>query len=265
MTRSKKRQPVLFLGHGNPLNAIRDNTFSRRLFELGKEIPPPEAILCVSAHWMTNGTWITRMRNPRTIHDFYGFPQELFDVRYPAPGSPEIADRIRSEIETPRIGADDEEWGLDHGSWSVLRHLYPKADIPVLQLSLDMTRPAGDHLRLGEKLRSLRDQGILIIGSGNIVHNLSKVDFDDQAKPFPWAVAFDDWVKERLIQRDYTALAESATRSEIGKLSVPTPDHWYPLFYPLGASDPSDSLRFEYEGVENASISMRCFSLGIAR
>jgi 4,5-DOPA dioxygenase extradiol len=259
------RMPVLFIGHGNPMNAILENRFSDCLASLGKRIPRPRAILCVSAHWMTKGTWITRMPSPRTIHDFYGFPQSLFDVQYPAPGSPDIADAIRNEIKSPVIQADDTEWGLDHGSWAILKHLYPQADIPVLQLSLDMTRPALDHLRIGTHLKSLRDQGILIIGSGNIVHNLRTIDFDTDAKPFQWAIDFDQWVKEKVIHRDFELLAKDGTSSEIGRLSIPTPDHWYPLFYVLGASDPSDRLRFEYEGIENASISMRCFSFGFDR
>lgn len=262
MTR-RTRMPVVFIGHGNPMNALLDNAFSQKLTDLGRDIPRPEAILCVSAHWMTEGTWVTRMPKPKTIHDFYGFPKELFAVEYPAPGSPEIADLIRAEVDRPRIGADESAWGLDHGTWSVLRHMYPRADVPVLQLSLDMTLPSEAHLEIGEKLRGLRDRGILLVGSGNIVHNLRKIDFESGAKPFDWAVEFDEWVKERLELREYSALAKEATNTGIGKLSIPTPDHWYPLFYPLGASDENDRLSFEYEGIENASISMRTFTLGL--
>jgi 4,5-DOPA dioxygenase extradiol len=266
MTRSSgaERLPVLFIGHGNPMNAIADNTFTRRLGELGREITRPKAILCVSAHWMTEGSWVTRMPKPKTIHDFYGFPKELFDVQYPAPGSPEYADLIVSEVKDPKLYAENETWGLDHGTWSVLKHMYPKADVPVLQLSIYMEQPPEYHFLLGQQLLALRNQGVLIVGSGNIVHNLRKIDFSDDAKPFDWAIEFDEWVKERIEGGDYGSLVSSATSSEAGKLSIPTPDHWYPLLYSLGASDKQDRLRFEYEGIEHGSISMRCLSLGLA-
>lgn len=256
------RLPVLFLGHGNPMNAIEENGFTRRLATLGQELPRPKALLVVSAHWMTRGTWVTRMDRPRTIHDFYGFPQALFDVQYPAPGSPEVADRVRSEVSQPSIGADEREWGLDHGTWSVLKHMYPAADIPTVQLSLDMSQPSGFHYELGTKLRALRDQGVMIVGSGNIVHNLRQINFNDGVKPFDWAVEFDEWVKKRLLDRDHASLRDQATTTAAGKLSVPTPDHWYPLLYVLGAADPSENLRFEHEGIDHGSISMRCLSLG---
>lgn len=259
-----KRMPVLFIGHGNPMNALYDNAFTRKLGELGARIPRPRAILCVSAHWMSEGSWVTRMTSPKTIHDIYGFPKALFDVQYPAPGSPEIADLIRAEVIDPRIVADEEMWGLDHGTWSVLRHMYPNADVPTLQLSIYMEQPGEYHLKLGRELRKLREKGVLIVGSGNIVHNLRKIDFSDSAKPFDWAIEFDEWVKARLEKRDFAALANEATASAAGKLSIPTPDHWYPLLYPLGASDAADELRFEHEGIEHGSISMRCLSLGLA-
>jgi 4,5-DOPA dioxygenase extradiol len=254
--------PVLFIGHGNPMNAIRDTPFSRRLGELGTELPKPKGILCVSAHWMTDGTWVTHMRNPRTIHDFYGFPQELFEVEYPSPGNPELADRIRNGVENPEIRADDNKWGIDHGTWSVLKHMYPAADIRVLQVSLDLSKPPEYHFDLGEQLKKLRDEGVLIVGSGNIVHNLRRISFADDAPPYDWAVEFDSWVKEKLQNGDYPAIVNDATKSAAGRLSIPTPDHWYPLLYTLGASVEGDQLRFEYEGMENASISMRCLSLG---
>jgi 4,5-DOPA dioxygenase extradiol len=254
--------PVLFIGHGNPMNAIKHNAFTESLERLGKEIPRPEAVLCISAHWMTEGTWITEMEHPKTIHDFYGFPQELFDVQYNSPGSPEIADRIRALVTKPRIIPDVDMWGLDHGTWSVLKHMYPKADIPVMQLSLNMHHPAQDHFDLGVKLRALREQNILIVGSGNIVHNLRKIKWGDDASAYDWAVEFDEWMKERLLKKDYETIIKDATNSEAGKLSIPTMDHWFPLFYVLGASTPEDTLKFEYEGIENGSISMRTFTLG---
>lgn len=255
-----RRQPVLFLGHGSPMNAIQENGFTRSLGELGRRLEQPKAILCVSAHWMTEGTWVTRMPKPRTIHDFYSFPKPLFDVQYPAPGSPEVADMIHEEIREPQVKAEDTNWGLDHGTWSVLRHMYPQANIPVLQLSIDMSQGPEYHFRLGQQLRKFRDRGILIVGSGNIVHNLRQIDFSSNAKPFDWAVEFDEWVKERLIAEDHRGLLTDATRTEAGKLSVPTPDHYYPLLYVLGATDSRDQLRFEHEEIQNGSISMRCLS-----
>jgi 4,5-DOPA dioxygenase extradiol len=258
-----RRLPVLFLGHGNPMNAIEDNPFTRSLARLGLEIPRPKAILCVSAHWMTEGTWVTHMPQPKTIHDFYGFPQPLFDVRYPAPGDPRAAELVREVVREPKIQLDEEMWGFDHGSWAVLRHMYPEADVPLLQLSVYMEMPPEYHLRVGEALRGLRERGVLIVGSGNIVHNLREIDFEDKAKAYDWAVEFDAWVKERLEARDYTGLAsDQAIQTRAGRLSVPSPDHWYPLLYTLGAADPADRLRFEYEGIEHGSISMRCLSLG---
>lgn len=257
-----EKMPALFIGHGNPMNAVRDTLFTRTLEQIGKRLPRPKSILCVSAHWMTEGTWITHMRNPKTIHDFYGFPQELFNVEYPAPGDPGVADRIRRDAGEPVIHPDNEMWGLDHGSWSVLRHMYPAADIPVLQLSIDMTQPPEFHYALGARLKHLRREGVLIVGSGNIVHNLRRVNFAEDAPPFDWAVEFDAWVKQRLESGNYKSIVQDARESTAGKLSIPTPDHWFPLLYALGAAEESEQLRFEYEGMENASISMRCLSLG---
>lgn len=257
------RLPVLFLGHGSPMNAIAENNFTRALGALGKRIPRPEAILCVSAHWMTEGSWITHMDHPKTIHDFYGFPQPLFDVQYPAPGRPDIAEAIQQEILSPKLNLDHEMWGLDHGTWSVLKHMYPAADIPVMQLSIYMEQPAEYHFKLGQALRTLRDKGILIVSSGNIVHNLRRIRWEEDAKPYDWALEFDSWVKDKLISRDFTALQKDALKSEAGRLSVPTPDHWYPFLYTIGASDANDEMKFEYEEMQNASISMRCVSFGM--
>lgn len=259
----KSQMPVLFLGHGSPMNALADNEFTRTLKQLGKKIPRPKAILCVSAHWMSEGTWVTGTENPRTIHDFYGFPQPLFDVQYPAHGDPELAKKIQSSILPSKIHLDNEMWGYDHGTWSVLKHMYPEADIPLLQLSLYMERPAEYHFKTGQDLAKLREQGILIIGSGNIVHNLRKLNWDEQAKPHEWAIEFDEWAKEKLIKRDFKALQFDTGKSEAGRLSIPTPDHYYPLLYILGASSSSDEMKFEYEEIQNASISMRCVSFGL--
>lgn len=256
----KKSLPVLFLAHGSPMNAIADNSYSRALRALGQQLPRPRAILCISAHWMSKGSWVTAMARPKTIHDFGGFPQELFAIQYPAPGSPELAAEVRSLI--PTIQEDASEWGLDHGTWSVLRHLYPAADIPVVQLSLDMGEGPRSHFDLGKKLRPLRERGVLIMGSGNIVHNLRKISWSENAPVPAWASEFDEWAKERLDARDFHALVDDALQSEAGRLSVPTPDHYYPLLYALGAAEASDSVRHVTEGMQNASISMRSVQFG---
>jgi 4,5-DOPA dioxygenase extradiol len=264
MNAKTPRQPVVFLGHGSPMNAIEDNDFTRTLARLGARLPRPEAVLCVSAHWLTQGSRVTGMPKPRTIHDFGGFPEALYEVRYPAPGSPELAALVRETIGGGAVRVDADEWGLDHGAWSVLRHLYPKADVPVVQLGIDYGAPARRHFELGEKLRPLREKGILILGSGNIVHNLSRISFDENAASIDWAVEFDAWVKERLETRDFEPLLGDLAAAPSGALAVPAPDHYDPLLYVLGASDARDKLRFEYEGIQNGSISMRSVSFGAA-
>jgi 4,5-DOPA dioxygenase extradiol len=261
MKTSKARQPVLFLGHGSPMNAIEDNDFTRALGALGARLPRPAAVLCVSAHWLTPGSLVTGMPHPRTIHDFGGFPEELYQVRYPAPGSPELAALVRETVGGGAVGVD-QDWGLDHGAWSVLRHLYPKADVPVVQFGIDERAPARRHFELGEKLRPLREKGVLIVGSGNVVHNLRRISFDENAAPEAWAVEFDSWVKARLEARDHEALRGDLSAAPSGRLAVPTREHYDPLLYVLGASDAGDEMRFEYEGIQNGSISMRCVSFG---
>jgi 4,5-DOPA dioxygenase extradiol len=242
------------------MNAIEHNQFTTKLKEMRNIFPNPRAILCISAHWMTEGTWITHMNHPKTIHDFYGFPPELFQINYPAPGSPEIAERVQKTIDHPAINFDDEIWGLDHGTWSILKHMYPKANIPVLQLSLSLDQAPSYHFELGKKLSNLRNEGILIIGSGNVVHNLRKIKWDNKAEPHEWAIEFDKWIKEKIIQQDYESLVNEFDSFEAGKLSVPTLEHYLPLLYILGASDKADKLTFEFEGIQNGSISMRSLS-----
>lgn len=257
-----ERMPILFVGHGSPMNAIDTNPYTKGLNALGDSLPKPKAILVISAHWMTEGSWITEMAQPKTIHDFYGFPQKLFDVQYPAPGSPEIAKSIRESVTNPQIHPDTEAWGLDHGTWSVLRHLYPKADIPVMQLSLHMEKPDQYHFELGRELSKLRDKGILILGSGNLVHNLRSIRWEPNAQPYDWAIEFDEWLKEKLQNKDFSALINDYHKTPAGKLSIPTMEHYYPLHYILGAADEKDELKFEYEELQNGSISMRSFTLG---
>jgi 4,5-DOPA dioxygenase extradiol len=256
------KMPALFIGHGSPMNAIEDNVFSRRWTEIGNEIGKPKAILCISAHWLSAGTWVTAMQNPKTIHDFYGFPQELFAVQYPAKGNQILAEEIRELVKRPKIQADEKSWGLDHGTWSVLNKMYPEADVPVLQLSIDMSEPASFHYELGKSLRALRERGVMILGSGNIVHNLRRIDWGLPQQGSSWALQFDEWAKGRLENRDHKALTEDFMSSQEGRLSVPTPDHYLPMLYVLGASDEKDHLKFEVEGCDMGSISMRSFSFG---
>ena len=251
--------PVFFVGHGSPLNAIEKNIFTKMLEDLGKKIPRPKAILVISAHWNTDETYVLGMEKPKTIHDFYGFPRELFDVQYPAAGSPAVAELIKNTVEETKVNLDYDTWGLDHGTWSILNHMYPKAEIPVLQLSLVLSEPAEYHLNIGKQLAKLRNQGILILASGNLVHNLRKLNWNTYSKPFDWAFEFDQWTKLNLETRNFTALMNDFLKTEAGRLSVPTIEHYVPLFYILGASDPQDELMFEFEEIHNASISMRTF------
>ncbi|MEN0058068.1 MAG: 4,5-DOPA dioxygenase extradiol [Bdellovibrio sp.] len=257
-----QKMPVLFIGHGSPMNALEDNAIVQRWEALGREIGKPQAILCISAHWLSAGTWVTAMEQPRTIHDFYGFPQALFNVQYPAPGNPQLAEELRALTQHPKIQADTHAWGLDHGTWSVLSKMYPQADVPVIQLSIDMSEPASFHYELGKSLRALREKGVLIIGSGNIVHNLRRIDWSQPQKGFDWAVEFDEWIKARLQERDFKSVIEDYGKTMAGRLSVPTPDHYLPLMYILGATDESDALRFEVEGCDMGSLSMRSLSFG---
>lgn len=256
------RMPLLFIGHGSPMNAIDTNNYTKALAKLGQSLLRPRLILVVSAHWLTSGTWVTAMQSPKTIHDFYGFPPALFEVQYPAPGSPELANLVQQLTLSPGIQPDLSEWGLDHGTWSVLRHLYPAADIPVVQLSLDMGQPPSYHFGIGQQLGQLREQGVLVIGSGNLVHNLRQLRWEAQAKPFDWAIEYDQWIKAKLIARDFTSLTKNFKDSLAAQFSHPTWEHYFPLLYILGASAPQDELTFEYEEIQNASISMRSFRLG---
>lgn len=252
------KAPVYFIGHGSPMNALEQNEFTKSLSRMRELFPEPKAILCISAHWMTEGSWVTAMPKPKTIHDFYGFPEQLSQVQYPAPGDPELAALICNQISD--VHPNSETRGLDHGTWAIVRHIFPAADVRVLQLSLYMEKPAEYHFKLGQKLRFLRDQGVLIIGSGNVVHNLRMMDWTTDAAPFDWAVEYDGWIKAKLLARDFKSLTENFRDGDSGKLSVPTPEHYYPLLYSIGASHESDDLRFIFEGIHNASISMRTMS-----
>jgi 4,5-DOPA dioxygenase extradiol len=256
------RMPVLFLGHGSPMNAIEDNEFRQAWQALGQEFgtayPRPQLILCISAHWLTRGWQLTAMAQPKTIHDFGGFPQALFDQQYPAPGAPALARQIADGIAQPRLGLDTQEWGLDHGTWSVLKPMFPEADIPVVQLSMDYGRPPAEHFALGRQLNSLRERGVLVVGSGNIVHNLRALRREaDAGQAYPWAIEFDARTAALLEQGALAELAEFQKLGEVAQLAHPTYDHYLPLLYAAGAADPGEKMRFFNDRFQAASIAMR--------
>lgn len=256
------RLPALFVGHGSPLNALRDNPWSRAWARLGRELPRPQALLAISAHWYVPGTAVTAMATPRTIHDFGGFPRELFEVRYPAAGDPALAQRV-AQLLAPLAVTADTSWGLDHGSWSVLCHMYPDADVPVVQLSIDAREPPQFHYDLGARLRPLRDAGVLIVGSGDVVHNLEAYAWGRHVQePYDWALRFEGYVRERLTSGEHARLIDYETLGEDARLSVPTPEHYLPLLYVMGASARSDAVSFPVEGMDGGSISMLAAQFG---
>ncbi len=256
---NSRRMPLVFFGHGSPMNTLETNRYTLAWRHLGATLPRPRAILAVSAHWTTRGTAVTAMERPRTIHNFGGFPQALFNVQYPAPGDPALAARVASLL-APMSVAQDQAWGLDHGTWSVLAHVYPKADLPVVQLSLDLTKPARFHLDLGGRLQPLRDEGVLIIGSGDVVHNLGVIRRTPDGVPYDWAVRFNDLVRACIMRRDFAPLLDLSGRD--AQLSVPTPEHYLPLLYVLGASDAGDTADFPVDGIDMGSIGMLTCTLG---
>jgi 4,5-DOPA dioxygenase extradiol len=257
------RMPVLFVGHGSPMNAVEDNAWSRGFQALAKLVPTPKAILAVSAHWYVPGTFLTSSEHPETIHDFGGFPQELFDMQYPAPGDVALAQRVVKLIGEERASLSA-EWGLDHGTWTVLHHLRPAADCPVVQLSIDGRKPAADHLALGRALAPLRDEGVLILGSGNITHNLRvavrSMQTGDTTTP-AWASGFDGDVAHALEQHDGAFLSRVVT-TDNGRMAHPSPDHYLPLLYAAGAADAKDTVRFPISGFDAGSLSMRSVLFG---
>lgn len=261
MTRnnSGNRMPALFIGHGSPMNAIEDTPYGRAWERLAAALPRPQAILCLSAHWQTKGTRVTAMSHPRTIHDFSGFPEALNTMDYPAAGSPPLADDIRGLITAASVELD-QHWGLDHGCWAVICRMYPEADIPVVQLSLDRDRGAGFHYALGAELAPLRDQGVLIIGSGNIVHNLALLEWADQ--PCEWAVEFDATVAGLIRERDHQALIHYETLGRSAALSIPTNEHYLPLLAILALQGRDEEASFFAEGIALGSLSMRGVQIG---
>ena len=256
--------PALFIGHGSPMNGIEDNLFSNRWKQLGKELPVPKAVLVISAHWLTKGTFVTAVDKPQTIHDFGGFPQALFDAQYPAPGDAQLAASISEFSAEHSIGLDH-EWGLDHGSWTILKHIYPNADIPVLQLSIDYNQPPAYHYELAKALAGLRKRGILIIGSGNMVHNLRMVDFarlNEDNYGFDWALELNELFKTKILSGDHQALINYSSLHSASNLAIPTPDHYYPLLYTLGLQQPSDGVSFFNDRAVAGSLTMTSVVLG---
>jgi 4,5-DOPA dioxygenase extradiol len=259
---SDSRMPALFIGHGNPMNAIQQNAWTQSWTAIGKMLPRPKAILCVSAHWYLPATAVTAIERPRTIHDFGGFPPELHSVQYPAPGSPALAARAAQLLE-PLDVAMDRSWGLDHGTWSVLMHVYPKADIPVVQLSIDEAKAASWHFETAEKLAPLRDEGVLIVGSGNLVHNLHTYSWGNRAvEAYDWAERFEALARKTISRADFVRLVDYEALGRDAMLSVPTPDHYLPLLYVLAQHRPDDAVSFPVEGFDGGSISMLGIRLG---
>lgn len=251
---SEAIMPVLFVGHGNPMNAIEKNEYNTSWNALGKNLPKPKAILCVSAHWLTSGTKVTAMEQPKTIHDFGGFPDELFAQQYPAKGSPEFAKETQALITKTKVQSDF-EWGLDHGTWSVLLPMFPQADIPVYQLSIDYSKPPQYHYELAKELAELRKRGVLIVGSGNIVHNLRMIDWNGKA--FDWAIEFDEKIKKFIDEKNHNDIINYEKLGKLAQLAVPTNDHYLPLLYSLALQDKKDSVKYFNDKCEMGSISMR--------
>jgi 4,5-DOPA dioxygenase extradiol len=251
--------PVVFVGHGSPMNAIEDNEFSRGWSAAAAEWPRPAAILCVSAHWETRGTAVMALPQPETIHDFYGFPRELFEVQYPAPGEPRLANEV-CELLAKASATLDTQWGLDHGCWSVLKHMYPRADVPTVQLSLDRTRSAREHYELARELRALRAKGVLVVGSGNMVHNLRRLNWEDLETPYDWAEEANAEFKRRIASGDDAGLTDYAALGRSVALAIPTPEHYLPMLYVLGLRGAEDRLHFFNDRVLS-SLSMTSFVL----
>lgn len=252
-------QPAIFLGHGNPINAITQNNYTAAWRRIGLEMPKPRAILSISAHWYVPETGVTVATAPRTIHDFGGFPQELYQVQYPAPGDPALARRVQKLLAPLDVKLDN-SWGLDHGTWSVLRHVYPAADIPIVQLSIDETKPASFHFETGKKLALLREEGVLIVGSGNIVHNLRV--FAWGRDPYDWATRFESTARQMIVASENKSLINYEKLGRDAALSIPTPEHYLPLLYVLAARQEGEAVRFPVEGVDSGSISMLSVKIG---
>ncbi|WP_406659875.1 4,5-DOPA dioxygenase extradiol [Methanolobus sp. ZRKC3] len=262
------KMPVLFIGHGSPMNIVLQNSYTESLVKLGNKLPQPKSIMVISAHWLTNGTYVTCNEKPRTIHDFYGFPQALYEVHYQSPGSPDNAEFVSKNVSKAQVKCSD-EWGLDHASWAVLKHMYPEANIPVFEMSLNYSfnewhpKLIQHHYDLAAELGELRRRGVLIIGSGNIVHNLGEIDFGNvDAEPYEWAVEFDEKVRSNLLSGNHRDLIEYQSMGETAPRAVPTLDHYLPMIYAIALQEKDEPLTFIHEGFQHASVSMRSFQIG---
>lgn len=254
--------PAIFFGHGNPMNAVLTNTYTEAWARIGSRMRKPKAILSISAHWFVPETGVTVSTSPRTIHDFGGFPEQLFRVQYPAPGDPVLARRVQSLLAPLEVNLND-SWGFDHGTWSVLRHVYPKADVPIVQLSIDETRPPLFHFEIGRKLAPLREEGVLIVGSGNLVHNLHAYAWGGHIEnPYDWAVQFEAEAKQMMVAGEFKPLIDYERLGPAALLSIPTPDHYLPLLYVLATKQASERIAFPVEGVDGGSISMLAVQVG---
>jgi 4,5-DOPA dioxygenase extradiol len=254
--------PAIFFGHGNPMNALATNVYTEAWMRIGRQTAGPRAILSISAHWYVPGTGVTLSTAPRTIHDFGGFPRELYQVQYPAPGDPDLARRVQKLLAPVPVNLDD-SWGLDHGTWSVLCHVFPKADVPVVQLSIDETQPAAFHFEIGRRLAPLREEGVLIVGSGNIVHNLNAYAWGrHMPDPYDWAVHFESEAKQMIQAGENKPLIDYEKLGKAAMLSIPTPDHYLPLLYVIATRQPGDLITFPVEGVDGGSISMLSVKVG---
>jgi 4,5-DOPA dioxygenase extradiol len=262
MSSETLRMPGVFFGHGSPMNTLESNRHTMAWERFGQHVTRPRGILCVSAHWYIRGTAVTAMAQPRTIHDFGGFPRALFEVQYPAPGDPALASRVRNLLAPTEVLEDTSRWGLDHGAWSVLKHVYPEADVPVVQLAIDGTKPLAEHYELARRLVPLRDEGVLVVGSGNVVHNLGMVAWEPGAQPYPWATRFNDAVRSRLLANDHAALTDMSALGEDGAKSIPTPEHYLPLLYVIALQQPGDRVEILTDGIELGSISMLSVAIG---
>lgn len=260
---STEKMPVLFLGHGSPMNAIEENEFVANFRRLGNEMVRPNAILCISAHWETNGTYVTAMQNPPTIHDFGGFPQKLFEVQYPAPGSPQLAKQTKAIITKTNVGLDD-KWGLDHGAWSVIKHLYPNADIPVIQMSIDYTQPAKYHYELAKELNGLRTKGVLIVGSGNMVHNLRMVSWKrlNEVYAYDWTIEANEKMKNFIVNEDHKSLMNFKSQGKAFELAIPTPEHYMPLIYTLALKTKNEEITIFNDKPVGGSLTMTSVKIG---
>lgn len=259
-----EKMPVLFLGHGSPMNAIEENEFVSGFKKISQSFEKPKAVLCISAHWETRGTLVTAMKHPRTIHDFGGFPKKLFEVQYPAPGSPELAEETKNLVQMTEIGLD-QKWGLDHGAWSVIKHLYPDADIPVIQMSLDYTKSPAYHYQLARELSKLREKGVLIVGSGNMVHNLKRVAWDKlntEDFGFDWAIEANTKMKELILDRNHQPLIAYSSLGKAFQLAIPTPEHYLPLLYSLALSGEKEKIELFNDKAVAGSLTMTSVKIG---